>query len=463
MFKRYHSLCSICLLIVALGFNTPAISAKLKKPIHHTLPQIHHWTTKQVIQVYFIAEHSLPIVDIHLVFKAGSAYDGKLPGLAQLTNRLLIEGSKNLSQQQIAVKFDDMAAQYRTSVNRDMAVVTLRTLTTIPKTLVDSIELFGKVVTQASFLPKRIEQQKERQRSTLKEKMEQPSGVAAQAFYRDLYVDHPYSHDPLGHALTIDALTREHILQFYKNYYTARNVIICIVGDLSITQAHHVAQNLSSQFPIGQPITALHKAASTTDSQETFIDFPTNQTHMLIGEVGITPQEADFFPLLISNTILGNSNTMVSRMFNQIRNQQGLVYHVSSHFSLADYRGAFVIALQTRNQQAEYARKSLKQLLSTFVEQGPTKEELVAAKSYLINHWPLNFTDNASIANQLTQLAFYQYPIDFWENYNKNIQKVTLEQVKQATARHIHPDKLISVIVRAAPASTNRNTILNEH
>ena len=114
------------------------------------LLNIQHWTTDNGARVLFVQTHEIPMLDIQMTFDAGSARDGKEPGLSQFTNAMLNEGTKTLTADQIADEFEKVGAQFGTSVNRDLATVNLRTLTN-PKLLDQAIQTF-----RVPFLEKKV-------------------------------------------------------------------------------------------------------------------------------------------------------------------------------------------------------------------------------------------------------------------------------------------------------------------
>lgn len=122
--KKYYTVYAIFLIIfIFLGVHRSFFAGK------KTMLPIQHWNTSTKTPVYFISTPELPILELKIIFDAGSARDGKYPGMAELTHNLLSEGTAQLSAEQVADHFENVGAIFNTSNDQDMAIVSLRTLT----------------------------------------------------------------------------------------------------------------------------------------------------------------------------------------------------------------------------------------------------------------------------------------------------------------------------------------------
>ena len=161
------------------------------------LPEIQSWTTEKGAKVLFVEAHELPMVDIRLVFDAGSARDGEQSGIASLTNALLGQGAAGLSADEIAQGFEQRGAKLGSGSERDMAWLSLRSLTE-SKLLQPSLDLFGQVLAEADFPEADFKREQQRTLIGLEYQKQKPKVIGRKAFYHDLYGDHPYASDPTG-------------------------------------------------------------------------------------------------------------------------------------------------------------------------------------------------------------------------------------------------------------------------
>lgn len=407
---------------------------------------IQHWETQNGANVYFVAAKEIPMVQIYVAFAAGSGRDNNKPGLAQLTNAMLNQGSRDLSADQIAQQFDNVGAVFSSSTNRDMGAVSLQSLTD-PVYLNPAIDTFAKVIAMPIFPEDAFLRTKNQTLSSIASENQSPKAVASNAFYSLIYGTQPYHSPVIGTQQVINTLTTADLRQFYSQYYVAKNAVVVIVGAVDRAQAESLASKITQNLPAGQAATLLPPATTIVQaSRDEAIKFPTEQTTIVMGQVGINYQNPDYFPLIIGNNILGGS-IFSSRLFNEVREKRGLAYGVGSGFRMLAANGPFSVFLQTRNDQAKQAIEVTRQTLNNFVQNGPTPSELQRTKNQVINSFPLTIAGNDAIADNLLAIGFYHLPLDYLDTYLTKVNAVTQEQVKTAFQHHVQPNKMITVLV----------------
>lgn len=410
------------------------------KPI---LP-IEHWKTSNGVPVYFVQRSEVPMLDIRVIFKAGSAYDGRQWGLANLTNAMLNEGTSHLNADQIAAKFDALGAGLDLQASRDMAWVGLRTMTE-EKYRDPALALFAELISAPTFPEKSLVTVKQQIVGAIHSGEQDPATIASLALFKALYKHHPYGNPVLGNSDTVNAIKRQDIEDFYHQYYVMHNASIVIVGDISQESAKKMAEQIIRGLPAGNPALSTD-SAPLNHAQSVVIPYSSQQKTVLMGQVGIGYNNPDFYPLLVGNTVLGG-NSMTSVLFNQIRNLRGLVYGVTSNFYELGARGPFIISLQTRAAKAKEALSLTQQELKNFIEKGPTDDELRVAQQYLVGSFPLEIAENSQIIDKLTDMIFYQMPLDYWDHYQERVNQVTKADIKKAFSRWVKCQNFVVVIV----------------
>ncbi|MDE1463374.1 M16 family metallopeptidase [Spartinivicinus poritis] len=405
---------------------------------------IQQWQTDKGAQVYFVAAPEIPMLDIRLVFDAGSARDAYIPGLAYLTNGMLGEGTKNLNSNQIAEQFESLGAKFSNGSYRDMATASLRTLTD-EKYLKPSVKLFTEVVTDMNFPDDAVNRVKNQVLSSLQYIKQQPGKLAEQAFYANLYGEHPYSTPKEGTDKSIPSIKKNHLITFYKEYYVAKNLIIAMVGDISQQQAKQIANQITQPMNAGGHAEPLIKPIKTKQLSNQ-VEFPSSQTHVYMGALGLKKGNPDYPAIFVGNHILGGSG-FGSRLFENVREKQGLAYSVGSGFILMRAAGPFLISLQTKAEQAKQALAIVKQTLHEFIKKGPTEKELSDAKQNILGSFPLSYASNSSIVGQLGSIGFYQLPLTYLDDFVAGIQKVTVQDIKQAFAKYVDPENMLVITV----------------
>ncbi len=422
-----------------------ALCLSVLPSLAQAIPKVQHWTTEQGARVYFVAAPELPMVDVRVVFAAGSARDGDHPGLALLTNTLLDSGTTELSADAVAEAMDSVGAQLGGGALRDMAWLSLRSLSSA-EYLNSAVAVVAHLLAQPAFAPDSLGRERKRLLSVLQEQAQSPGSIADQAFYQALYRDHPYANRPEGNEESLKAITRGEIQAFHRRYYVAANAVIAIVGDLERSAAEALVAKLTTGLSAGTVAKALPPVPAVTEAQRIQIPFPSSQSHVYIGSVGMSRTDPDYFSLYLGNHVLGGSG-LVSLLSEKVREERGLSYSVYSYFSPMAQVGPFLMGLQTRNDQAEEAISLMMSILQDYVKNGPDAEALEAARQNITGGFALGIDNNGKIARYLAMLGFYRLPLDYLQNFNTKIEAQSREQVSDAFRRRIDPNRLITVIV----------------
>ncbi len=411
----------------------------------HAGPAIQTWNTSNGAKVMFVEAPVIPMLDVRMVFNAGSARDGSLPGLSLMTNMLLNDGAGNLTADQLAEGFESLGAQFGTSSLRDMAIVTLRTLSD-QEVQQQSLALLEQVLTSPTFPGDEIERRRLQMRVALEKQKESPSATAKNNFYELLYGDHPYAHNPGGNDQSIEAMTREDIVAFFNRYYVASNAVIALVGAIDRARAEEIAEELTRDMPAGEKAPPLPKVALPEKGDELAVNFPSSQTHIYVGQPVMARGDEDFFPLYVGNHMLGGSG-LVSMLSEQVREKRGLAYSAYSYFSQMQDKGPFVFNAQTRTDRAHETLEVIRQTLEGFMKDGPDEDRLTAARKNITGSFPLQTSSNANIVEYIAMMGFYDYPLDYLDTFIDKVNAVTAEEIQDAFRRRVNPDAFLVVTV----------------
>lgn len=408
-------------------------------------PEIESWQTTNGARVLFVSARDLPMLDVRIVFDAGSARDGDRSGLASLTASMLTQGAGGWDADAIAERLEGVGAQLSASADRDMTAVALRTLTRQPA-MDTAVETLTRVLTAPAFASDDLERLRRNTLIALRQDEESPSTVGQKALFRKVFGSHPYAADPSGTKDSVAALTREDLVGFHQSHYTGSNAVVAIVGDLDRAGAEALAERVTAGLPGGERPVELPAVADLPATELERLEFPSSQTHVFAGQPGMRRGDPDYFTLYVGNHILGGSG-LVSLLMEEVREKRGLSYSVYSYFVPLARPGPFMMGLQTKNDQADQAREVMLATLQRFVQEGPTEEELAAAKKNLTGGFPLRIASNASIVQYLAVIGFYGLPLDYLNRFTERVEAVTAEQIRDAFSRRVHPDRLAIVTV----------------
>lgn len=416
----------------------------------YATPEIQHWQNKHGSQVFFVAAKEIPMVDIRITFDAGSARDGKNPGLALMTNGLLAEGAADLDADAIAERFEEIGAEFGNNVDRDTATVSLRSLSD-PKWLQPAIDNFTTVISKPSFPDNALERERQRALIALRGAKQSPQKLISNAFYENLYNGHAYASPTIGYEASMASLKRKDIIAFYQQHYIASNATIAIVGDLDRAGAETLANRLTAKLSAGKKPAAIKAITYDAKGHHVHVEYPSTQTHIMVGIPSHKRGDPDHFALFVGNHVLGGGG-FGSRIMKAIREDRGLAYSAYSYFAPMRAQGPFVVGLQTTSTQTPEALQVINETLNKFIADGPDDDELAAAKRDIINGFPLRIASNNSLIDYVSLIGFYGLSLNYLNEFTEKVDNVTKEQVRAAFAKHVKPDQLLTVTVGQSAA-----------
>lgn len=405
---------------------------------------IQQWQTSAGTKVLFMAAPELPMFDLRLTFAAGSSKDQQTYGLAGLTNAMLNQGTGKLNAGDIATRFEDLGAQFSSGSYRDMAVVSLRSLND-PKLSAPALELLSTVTAQPSFPEDSLARIKNQLLAGFEYQKQDPGTLASLKLFEQLYGNHPYASPSSGTAESVPAISRKQLQDFHRTYYTANNVQIALVGDLTLEQAKAISEQVSARLPTGAAA-ATAPQPTASGASKTHIEFPSTQTQILVAQLAVQRGDPDYPALFLGNQILGGGG-FGTRLMEEVREKRGLTYGIYSSLSPMQATGPFMINVKTRAQLSEVTLELVQDLLREYIANGPTKAELADAKRESLGSFPLSAASNAAIVGQLAAIGFYDMPLTWMSDFMHDLQQLSVADVHDAFKSHLDPDQLVIVTV----------------
>ncbi len=416
---------------------------------------IQHWTLPSGAQVYLITSPSIPMLDVQIDFDAGSRRDpAGQAGLASVTARMLSAGvtaqgaQPALDENQLSEAWADLGASFGASAGSDRMSFSLRSLT-YPDLLTQAVQLAARQLGASAFPEEIWQREREKISASLKESATRPASIAGKQFARAVYGDHPY-----GYQSTEQSLARINVADMralHASLIQPCRAKLSMVGALTRAQAEPLAAALLSRLAQGSsascaPLPEVAEVAVLQQGGDFPLPFPSAQAHVLIGQPGFKRDDPDFFAMTVGNHILGGSG-MTSKLFAELREKRGLSYSVYSYFSPGRHAGAFTLGLQTRPDQAVQAVQVARDVLRRFVADGPTEDELKAAKDNLIGGFPLLVDSNRKLLGNVANIAWNGLSLDYLLTWTQRIERISAADVKAAFARKLQPDRMVTVVV----------------
>jgi zinc protease len=435
---------------VGLAMVLVSVSAQAGLPIQR-------WTAANQAEVLLIESPALPMVDVQIDFDAGSRRDPpRQAGLASAVAAMMSKGvqardaAAALDENALGEAWADLGAMFGASAGSDRFSVTLRSLT-VPDVLQGALQLAARQLADPTFPPEVWNTERDRFIAALKEANSQPGTQAQRAFSRAVYGQHPYGFKP--DEASVQAISTTDLRQFHAHYLKPCRARVSLVGALNRAQAEAAVERLLAWLPQGGSCDALPAVADVeplTAAAEHKLSLSSAQAHVLIGQPGIRRADPAFFPVTVGNYILGGGG-FVSRLTEQVREKRGLSYSVYSYFAPGLHAGAFTVGLQTRPDQATQAVQVATDVLRQFVQEGPTEQELQAAKDNLIGGFALRLDSNRKLLDQLANIAWNRLPLTYLDTWTDEVQRVTVADIRAAFQRVLQPDRMVTVIVGGQP------------
>lgn len=406
-------------------------------------------------QAYLVQTKALPMVDIEISVDAGDRYDpAAKSGLATVVGQLMNYGAKSekglLTEAQIADEIADLGANLGVSVSGERAVMRIRTLSR--QDLRDrAVQLVSAMLSAPTYDAKILAREKQRMTTALLESETKPESVLDRRFKKSVYGNYPLANSPT--VQSISNISAADLQQFHKKFYRGDRMIVSIVGDVSKTEAAEIVQGLLQRVPQSGPAIAKlpefeRSPVEPLSQREVTIPFDSQQAHIAMGMTAVTRSNPDYFPLLVGNYVLGGGG-FVSRLMSEVREKRGLAYSVFSYFAPGKDVGIFQAGLQTKNDQAALALDVMSSTIAQFIADGPTQSELDAAKANLMNGYPLRIDNNRKLLDNVSSIAWNNLPLDTMEIWTKQVEAVSLEQVKVAFQKYLAMDRMKIVVLGA--------------
>ncbi len=401
----------------------------------------------QGVETWLSEEHSFPMIAVNISFPAGSAYDAAAkPGLAAVTASLLDEGAGDLTADAFKQALESRAIRMTTAAERDFLVITV---TMLKENADEGFRLLALALQHPRFDADAIERMRAAQLANLKQEEEEPSSIAAKAWYATYFGSHPYAHPVTGTPAGVNAITAADVKSFVADHFVRDRVKVAISGDLTPPQVQKYLQQVFAPLS-AKPVPLPPKPAEMPKpgSQTIALDEPAPVA--VFGFSGPMRADPDFIPAFVANYIFGGGG-FSSRLMDQVRDRRGLTYGIS--MALDDFRSTGIIVgnVQSQKSKISTALDVTKSEMAGFGKDGATEKELADAKTFLTGSFALQFDSNAKIARNLNGFQRSGLSADYVVKRNAMIEGVTLAQVNAMAKKYYDPAQLV-VVVAGTPA-----------
>jgi zinc protease len=413
-----------------------AVAAKVPGATEKTLPN--------GLRVIVAAKPGLPLVSASLRLSAGSALDpaGKA-GLATMTADLATRGTETRSATEIARQVESLGASLNASASPDATDVSVSTRSDKAK---DVFVIMADVVQNPAFAAEELDRARQETLDGLMVSLRQPSSIGRFAMNRAIYGAGPYGSTPSPKSIA--ALTQEELSAFQKTNWRPDNAVLVIAGDISANDGFALVESSLGAWAKPETPLAPASAATATGSapRALAIDVPQiGQAAVFLGRTGPARTDADYFPTLVVNDVLGGGYS--ARLNAEIRIKRGLSYGVRSQIASRKAPAPIIASAQTRNDAVPQVVDLMTAEFTRLGAQPIPAAELEARKAVLIGSFGRSVETTGGLAGQLSALAQVGLPLEKLQTYSADVAAVTPEQAAAAAKAHYDPSSANLIVV----------------
>jgi zinc protease len=401
------------------------------------------------LTVLHIERNNLPAVMATLLIKASPLNEpADKAGLASLTAKMLMEGTKNRKASDISEEIEFIAASLDAGAGSDYTTISLSIL---KKDIAKGFDIFSDILLRPVFPEDELKRKKDLIKGSLIRSEEEPSFIAGREFIKEVFGSHPYGRLVTGSIGTIDKISREDVVNFYREHYLPDNAILSIVGNLTQAELDALIKKYlsawgSDKCECGVSKPAKYKLPAFDKPKTVLIDKDITQANIILGHIGISRNDPDYYAVAVMNYILGGGG-FASRLMHVVRDEMGLAYSIYSSFIGNKYPGQFEVVAQTKNESAATVVKEILKQMNKIRTEYITDQELQDAKAYLTGSFPRRLETGRKIADFLAAAQFYELGDDYADKYPGYIKSVTKEDVLRVAKKYLNPDNYALVIV----------------
>jgi len=380
---------------------------------------------------------------------AGRVFDSpELPGVAGLTASMLDEGTLKHNKFEISDLLTSHGAKLQFRPGDESILITGQCLT---KDTAFFIDLLAEQLREPAFPNDELEKVKTQAVAAFQHAMDEPTGMASVELSQKLFPPgHPNYHR--SYKEMVDAIrkpTVDDLRKFHQAVYGPHSCTLIVVGDIDTAQLQAAIEKGFSGWQGGTDYKRDFPPVASAGAKEPtvlFIPEKTSVAYMRALPVNVRPTSPESIPLAVANQIFGGP-TFTSRLMATVRDREGLTYGIGSTISGDTFtEGSMTIIATFAPSLLDRGMASIDQQLKTYLEKGPTEDELSYHKQFLIGNYKISLATTEGIASQILSTIQQELPLSFLDQYPAKIGSVTLEQANAVFRKYIKPEEMTTVV-----------------
>lgn len=392
--------------------------------------------------------HRLPLISMNAFVLAGLDQNPlDRPGIAALTSRLVSEGTRKYGAHEIYEIVENTGGSLTTFCERELSGISL---VTPSQDLGLGLDLLQEILVCPIFPEDRFQLEKGKTLSHLKAMRDDPQTVATQRLRRWIYPGSPLQYPVLGVHESVSDLQVPELKEFHLQQYAPQSTILVIVGDVDSHDVISLSEDRFSNW--SNPHYARLEIAPFKRQEAPFVDecfMEKEQITILLGHLGVTRDNPDYYALQVMDIILGCGPGFTSRIPRKLRDEQGLAYSTYSSMTHSSgiYPGIFIALISTSPENRQQALDGLLSEIENLAAHGVTPEELATAQDFLTGSFVFEFQSDQNVAQFLLATELFKLGEDYPEQYPQLIRGITCEDIKRVARQYLDTVNYTTVIV----------------
>ncbi len=425
------------------GGKRPHPSKLTYPPLRVTTPASIDIALPNGLQGFLVEDHEIPVVDVVLLVRTAFP-DQEKCGLNEMARSVMRNGGTAAwPGDKLSDELEFLAAGVEVYGNDLSTTVSFNCL---KRDLPRVLGVFADLVLNPAFPEEKVELKRKTMLEEIRRRNDEPDDVAEREFRKIVYEGHPYGWEPTVES--VNAITRDDLVQFHRLYFHPGNAILGVSGD--VTRDEIVAAlngALGSWAPAEVELPKVPDPVAEPQAGVNHVQMDINQAYIVLGHQGINANDPQRCAVNIVNFILGGGS-FTSWIMEKVRNDAGLAYHASSYYSSDPFaRGIFAAQAQTKADACARATTIMLEQIRRMREKGPTAEEVQKAVDSYVNSQVFDNESKTQVVRRLVDLRFEGRPLDTPQRDMETYAKLTLEDVRRAAREYLHPDKLTLLVV----------------
>jgi len=412
-----------------------------------SLPPVRVDTLDNGLEIDTIVANQLPVVYATLVVRSGRESDPPgLPGLSSLVAQMLKEGTAKRTSAELAEEIDFLGADLWTSSDEENTYVGVRALAEQFDVVMG---ILAEVAGKPAFTNEELDKLKRRELDRLALSEREPGYIARRTFYRELYGQHPYATvDTTPQA--VKRVRRQDLIRWHRERFVGKNSFLVVAGDVDPAQVVEAARQTFGTWRAGKRAAPSYRTPPLrTDRKILVVDRPGSvQSVIYIGNLAIARANREWIPLMVANQVLGGS--AASRLFMDLREKRSLTYGAYSTVGERVEVGPFIAYASVRTEVTNEAVGAFFAQLERINREPAEPEELVNAKRYLSDSFPLKVDTPGKLADLVVELRTFGLPDDYWDQYRRRIRQTSSSEAQYVARSYIRPKEALVVVVGQA-------------